>query len=220
MFSQVLGWILILVLIKTLSDKGITSKQLTNHLWAGHSAESAKNNRSTQVQRIRETLALNSGIQISYTDKKWIVELESDVYCDLAAYFHLFEELKQTPNNNINLELLDTLLGIIEKGPLLPNMDDEWLDNFKSKISDELLDKLLPLFEDKSFKEENNWVIRLSRALLIFDPLNETLLEHNIRGLIKIGKNTLANECLEHFEKVYQQCYAQPFNKSITDIIA
>ena len=89
--------------IKTLTEKGITSKQLTNHLWAGHSAESAKNNRSTQVQRIRETLTLNSGIHISYADKKWILELENDVYCDLASYIYLFEELRQKPSEEIDL---------------------------------------------------------------------------------------------------------------------
>lgn len=209
----------ILVLIETLKKQGISSKQLTNHLWAGYSSESAKNNRSTQVQRMRETLALKSGINIAYADKKWVINLENDVYCDITDYFRLTEEFKQTQEGQLNFNLLAQILFIIEKGPLLPNMDDEWLDDFKSNITDEILDNLLPLFSDDEFMQKTDWIIRLSRALLIFDPLNETVLKHHIKTLVKLGKNTQAHEALEHFEKVYRQCYAQDFSKTISDII-
>ncbi|MCY1722568.1 hypothetical protein OU798_19620 [Prolixibacteraceae bacterium Z1-6] len=219
-FSPRRKQIFILVLIETIRNKGITSKQLTNHLWAGHSPESAKNNRSTQIQRIREILDTNSGINIAYTNKKWVMEIKENVYCDLVNYFSELEEFKRSTSLAPNFEHLTNILLIIEKGPLLPNMDDEWLDDFKSKISDELLDTFLPLLSNDSFKSETKWLLRLSQALLIFDPLNETVLAHKIKALVQLGKNTLAHECLEHFEKVYQQCYAQPFGKSISDLMA
>lgn len=207
------------VLIATLKENGISSKQLTNYLWAGYSQESAKNNRSTQVQRIREIIARNSGISIEYGNKKWTVNFEEDVYCDLANYFRFRKALKQSSKDGINYEVLDKILCIIEKGPLLPHMDDEWLDNIKSQLTDELLDTFLPLFTEEAFLQHSKWVLRLAHALLIFDPLNETLLSHKIQSLVKLGKNTQAHECLEHFEKYYQQCYAQPFGKSIANLI-
>uniref|UniRef100_UPI003217AA0E LamG-like jellyroll fold domain-containing protein n=1 Tax=uncultured Draconibacterium sp. TaxID=1573823 RepID=UPI003217AA0E len=218
-FSPKRKQIFILVLTETLRNKGITSKQLANHLWAGHSSESAKNNRSTQIQRIREVLDTSSGINIAYTNKKWVIDLSEDVYCDLAHYFSELEAFKQATSEVPNFEHLANILSIIEKGPLLPNMDDEWLDGFKSKISDDLLDTLLPLLLNDNFKSKTEWLLRLSQALLIFDPLNETVLAHKIKALIKLEKNTQAHECLEHFEKVYQQCYAQPFGKSISDLM-
>ena len=218
-FSPKRKQIFILVLIETLKEKGISSKQLTDKLWAGYSAASAKNNRSTQVQRIREIIKQDSGIGIDYNDKKWLLNFEEDVYCDLAQYFYLIERIKQFPENSFNIELLSEILAIIEKGALLPNMDDEWLDSFKSEISDELLETLLPLYKNEEFLKTTELFLRMSNALLIFDSLNETILSHKINALIKLGKPTQAQEALEHFEKVYQQCYAQPFGKSIADLV-
>lgn len=218
-FSPRRKQIFILVLIETLKKEGISSKQLTNLLWAGHTAESAKNNRSTHVQRIREVLTDNSGINIAYSNKKWIINLEDDVYCDLMEYFYLMDQLRQKDTIANTLKVLGKLLPIIEKGTLLPNMDDEWLDEFKSKLSDDLLNLLMPFFSKEEFNNDSKSVVRLSNALLIFDPLNETVLKYKIEALVKLGKNSQANESLEHFEKVYQQCYAEPFNKSISDLI-
>ncbi len=218
-FSPRRKQIFILVLIKTLKEKGISSKQLTDHLWAGYSAKSAKNNRSTQIQRIRETLALNSGANIAYSDKKWTISFDDDVYCDLADFFRLVKELKNIGTNDLNFGLLDKLIRIIEKGALLPNMDDEWLDGFKSRIADDLLDTLLPLYIVEGFTVHKEWVLRLSRALMIFDPLNETLLAHQINAQVGLGRNTQAHETLEHFGKTYLQCYGEPFNKSISNLL-
>lgn len=218
-FSPKRKQIFILVLIETLRAKGISSKQLTNNLWAGYSSESAKNNRSTQIQRIREILKLNSGITIEYKNKNWAINSDADIYCDLAHYFQLMEHHKVQYKGAYKPELLSELLTIIEKGALLPNMEEEWLDNFKSQISNELLNTLLPLYANRELIDDTELALRLSHALLIFDPLNETLLSHKINLLIKLGKNTQAHEYLEHFEKVYLQCYNQPFGKSISDLL-
>ncbi|MFV0589759.1 MAG: LamG-like jellyroll fold domain-containing protein [Draconibacterium sp.] len=218
-FSTRRKQLFVLVLVATLRENGASSKQLTNHLWAGYPAESAKNNRSTQVQRIREILDQNSGINIEYTNKKWVIQFNDDVYCDLADYFLLIEQFRQAAKSGVQYELLNKILCIIEKGPLLPNMDDVWLDDFKSRISDELLETLLPLYADEDFMQNQDAVLRLSNALLIFDPLNEAILSRKLTALVKLGKNTQAHESLEHFEKYYQQCYAQPFGKSISELI-
>ncbi len=218
-FSTRRKQLFVLVLIATLRENGLSSKQLTNHLWAGYPAESAKNNRGTQVQRIREIIEQNSGINIEYNNRKWVITLDDDVYCDLADYFLLIEQFKQSIKTGIHSGLLNKILLIIEKGALLPHMDDVWLDDFKSKISDELLETLLPLYLDETFMQNHEAVLRLSQALLIFDPLNETILSYKIKALLKLGKNTQAHESLEHFEKYYQQCYAQPFGKTISELL-
>jgi len=209
----------ILVLIETIKNSGVSSKQLTNYIWAGYSPERAKNNRSTQILRIREILAQNSGVSIEFNDKKWNLTLDEDIYCDLADLVNLMEQFKQLPPQKYNAELLSKILTIIEKGLPLPNMEDEWLDNFKSEISEELFDTFLPLYSNKQFAENLELTVRLSHALLIYDPLNETILKHMVKSLVKLGKTSHAQECLDHFNKVFQQCYVQSFQKSITEIM-
>ena len=218
-FSTRRKQLFITVLLATFRKDGISSKQLTDNLWPGYTSESAKNNRSTQIQRLREIFSQNSGVYIDFTNKKWKINFLDDVYCDLVQYFALLDQLKKEEKGNYNNRLLEQLLLVIEKGAVLPQMEEEWLDEFKSKISDELLEYLLPLYQNQDFLANQRLVVRLSDALLIFDPLNESVLKHKVRALLQLGKNTLAHECLEHFSKYYQQCYNQAFETSISELL-
>ncbi|MBI9061247.1 MAG: hypothetical protein JEZ14_04625 [Marinilabiliaceae bacterium] len=218
-FSTRRKQIFILVMIATFRENGISSKLLTNKIWAGYSAESAKNNRSTQIQRLRDIFSQNSGISIEFKDKKWMISFQEDVFCDLKQYFILLNHIRESGWDNLNVMHLEQLLSIIEKGAVLPQMEDEWLDEFKSKISDELLDLLLPLYQSKELISNHRLAVRLSNALLIFDPLNETVLKHKVNKLFLLDKKTLAHECFEHFSKNYQICYNQPFLTTFADVL-
>ena len=218
-FSMRRKQIFILVLISTFRENGISSKQLTNKIWAGYSAESAKNNRSTQIQRLRDILSENSGIGIEFNNKKWIICFQDDVFCDLKQYFLLLNDIKESRADKLNIPQLEQLLSIIEKGAVLPQMDDEWLDEFKSNISDELLDLLVPLYRNRELISNHRLAVRLCDALLIFDPLNEIVLKHKINQLFLLEKKTLAHECFEHFSKNYQQCYNQPFATTFAELL-
>ncbi len=214
LFSTRRKQLFIIVLIDTFRKGGISSKKLTDNLWPGHSIESAKNNKSTQTQRLRDILSQKTGIHIDFKNKKWKINLEDDVYCDIKQYFVLLNQLKNENQLICNTNLLEEFLSIIEKGALLPNMEEEWLDEFKSKVSDELLECLLPLYNNKEYLKNNKLVLRLSDTLLTFDPLNEMALTHKVNTLYRLEKKTLALECLEHFSKYYQKCYNQPFDTS------
>lgn len=218
-FSTRRKQIFILVMIATFRENGISSKLLTNKIWAGYSAESAKNNRSTQIQRLRDIFSQNSGISIDFKDKKWMIAFQEDVFCDLKQYFLLLNHIKESGRDNLNIVQLEQLLSIIEKGAVLPQMEDAWLDEFKSKISDELLDLLVPLYQSNELISNHRLAVRLSNALLIFDPLNETVLKYKVNKLFLLQKKTLAHECFEHFSKNYQQCYNQPFDTTFAEFI-
>lgn len=219
LFSTRRKQIFILVMIATFEENGISSKLLTNKIWPGYSAESAKNNRSTQIQRLRDIFSQNSGISIDFKDKKWIISFQKDVFCDLKQYFILLRHIQKSERGNLNLVQLEQLLSIIEKGAVLPQMEDEWLDEFKSKISDELLDLLVPLYQCKELISNHHLAVRLSNALLIFDPLNETVIRHKVNQLILLGKKTMAHECFENFCKNYRQCYNQAYGSNFTEIL-
>lgn len=217
LFSKRRKQLFIIVLIDTFRKGGISSKKLTDSLWPGYSVESAKNNKSTQTQRLREVLSQNSGICIDFTNKKWKINLESDVSCDIKQYFILLNQL--TNQHSFHSNLLEEFLSIVENGALLPNMEEEWLDEFKSKVSDELLECLLPLYSNTEITKNNKLVLRLSDTLLTFDPLNEIALTNKVNTLYKLEKKTLALECLEHFSKYYQKCYNQPFDTSVLKLL-
>lgn len=207
-----------LVLIASLEKDGISSKELTKSIWAGYSPASAKNNRSTQMQRLREIFEQNTGISIVYEDRKWQIRMDEDIECDLAHYFRLLKEVKQWSRSSYDENILSALLDVIEKGAFLPQMDDEWLDSFKLSITDQLLEYLMPVLQDSSLNDELKY--RLADTLLVFDPLNETLLKYKISILIHLGKKTLAHECYEHYCKNYHHCYDQDFDISFTELIA
>ncbi|QZT38463.1 hypothetical protein K5X82_06090 [Halosquirtibacter xylanolyticus] len=215
-FSTRRKQLFILILLSKYRGGGIVSSQLTDNLWPGYSSDKAKNNRSTQMKRLREILNLDTGVSIEFFNKKWCINLEHDVYLDLDRYFQLQNKIIE--DQYIHLPDIEDLLDILEKGPLLPNLNEIWLDDFKSQFEDKLFDLLMPLYENQDFILDNHRVIRLSNVLLIYDPLNEVAIEHKVRSLISLNKISLARDSITHFYKIYQQYYNQPYDGSLSEL--
>lgn len=217
-FSTRRKQLFIAILLATLQEDGISSKKLTNNLWAGYSSQSAKNNRSTQIQRLRDILSHNSGVSIVFENRKWSIRIQENVDCDLKQYFSLLDHLSHK-ENKCTPQIIKQLLSIIQAGPILPQMEEVWLDEVKSKISDQLLELLLPLYSDPHFMNNSKLMAKLSNILLLFDPLNETVLKHKVNQLFMEGKKSSARECYDHFSKYYLECYNQPFDTPFSQMI-
>ncbi|MDC1105190.1 hypothetical protein OAT16_00695 [Prolixibacteraceae bacterium] len=216
-FSTRRKQLFILILLSKYKEGGISSRHLTDSLWPGYSSEKAKNNRSTQMKRLREILDLNTGVSIDFRDKTWCVNIDDDVSLDLEQYYQLKSKIIE--EQYLHISDVELLLDIVEKGSLLLNLNEIWLDDFKSHFEDKLIDFLIPLFENVEFCEDHNRIIRLSNILFIYDPLNEIALDHKVRSLVHLGKSSLAGDCISHFSKIYQQYYNQPYNSSVSVIL-
>ena len=207
----------LLILIYTVRKGGIETREMTDILWAGYSAESAKNNRSTQMVRLREILAKDTGVTLVYEDKLWKIRFESAASCDLASY-QAFKN--QLPPHTLAEPRLVELLKMVGNGSLLPKLDYEWLDLFKGEISNEILEMLTPCFYSDECLSNQKLMLRLTKAFTTLDPLNEQALNYQLNVYLKEGKHALARHTFESYRKTYFNFYNESFSKNFTEYIS
>lgn len=219
-FSPKRKELFVLVLLNSYRKNGISSKQMSDILWEGHSFESAKNNRSTQMKRIREILSENTGISIDYDNKNWKVEIEDGVRWDFSDYSHYKIELSKHLDSREFVETnVNGLLSVINQGVLLPNMQFEWLDPFKGQLSEEVIEILIPLIENEQLELDNELRLKICNSIFSLDPLNERALKFKIKLLVSDGNHTLAKNAFNQFCHAYSNFYGEPYGQEFLSFL-
>lgn len=93
-----------------------------------------------------------------------------------------------------------------------------WLDPFKSEISNNIIDALLNYIE-KSDDHDSEFLLHLTIYIFQCDPLSEEASKVRWKLLIKQGKHDLANESYSGFAKEYKQLYDETYELSFKQII-
>ncbi|MBD0836283.1 LamG domain-containing protein [Aestuariibaculum suncheonense] len=205
--------LIICLLLFTLKEDGITSKKMGQLLWPSFSNAQVKNNRSTQVKEIRNILEELDGIEVIYSDKKWRVILNNSSKIDL---FHLNERLPHIFTSHkikYDYSSLKEILAILNLGILLPNFDEEWIDSFKSKFDDFILEFLTPCLSDEHIYSDIK--LQVCDVILNIDALHEEAVDFKVKLLMKQGKHMSAQKVSEQFYKLYEQFYGQQYSKDI-----
>ncbi|MEQ6120511.1 LamG-like jellyroll fold domain-containing protein [Reichenbachiella sp. MALMAid0571] len=219
LFSPKRKELFVLVLLYTFRKNGINSKQMSEILWEGHSFESAKNNRSTQMKRIREILADNTGLSIDYDNKNWKIKIDDGIRWDFSDYSYFSSELKNSKDIESIEKNVEGLLSVINQGVLLPNMHYEWLDPIKGQLSEEIVEVLTPLIERNGLNLETELKLKIFNSIFSLDPLNEKALNCKIKLLVSEGKHTLAKNAFDHFCSSYSQFYGEKYDKEFSALI-
>ncbi len=206
----------LLTIFYTARFGGISTKQLTNILWYDQEAKNAKNSRSTQIVRLREILAQDTGIKLHYDDLWWI-DMQEGATCDLFLYQSFKNENTNQPLNN---NQLSALLDIIGEGSLLPKFEYEWLDKFKGEIANEILEMIIPCFHQQACLLQPTLMKRLTKTVITIDPLNEDAFNYQLNAYIKAGKHSLAKHTFEAYQKTYYNFYKETFAKNFSEYVA
>jgi len=109
------------------------------------------------------------------------------------------------------------LLSIIENNPFLKNTHAEWLDPFKSEISNDIIDTLLGYIESSNDSAE--FLLNLTNCIFQCDPVSEEALKVRCRLLIKQGKHSLAKETYSRFVKEYKLLYDDTYELGFKQVI-
>ncbi|MCI3919673.1 response regulator [Paenibacillus sp. TRM 82003] len=104
-------------------DKGINKWRLIDVLWEEASMEKSQQNLYTMIFRLKQTLR-NAGIQLGIKSKGGIYTVDlGDVYCDLAAFGRLMENLVTVERETI--DAYEQAISIYQ-GDLLEGKDYMW----------------------------------------------------------------------------------------------
>ncbi|MBI9064729.1 MAG: hypothetical protein JEZ14_22275 [Marinilabiliaceae bacterium] len=213
-FSPLLRQILSFLILSCEENKnGVSINKITDAFWPGAPKDKAKDNRGTNIKKIRKILNDIEGLNIVYKDKKWSVEKAPDLFVDICEYNRIRVIIEdQLDKGELDSHYIYELFDMLKNGNILQNIGVEWLDNFKSKLSNEVIDLLSRIYASLDKKNASGVSIKLARLMLLFDHLNEEALNILIHELVTAGKHGQAKNEYESFTKIYKELYGHPFH--------
>lgn len=202
------------ILLHSLRDnKGVSSNILYETFWFGKSVESARNNRAVNIVKLKSLLENLESASLSKDTGYWKFNFDpSKIYIDYFEYLQIVRRKTELTREN----MVD-LLSIIENRPFLVNTNAEWLDKFKSDISNEIIDTFLS-FLYKS-EEDPEFLLHLTNCIFLFDSASEEALKFQCRLLIKQGKHSMAKKSYSRFLEEYSQLYNEDYKLSFNQVI-
>lgn len=215
-FTPALKQLLVMLTLYTSKNgKGISSVQLKNLLWPDKTEESARNNRGVSIKKIRTLLAELGNASVINESNHWLLALDENIFCD-------FSFLQQAITGVARLSAKESIpfIEVASKGGLLPDMENEWLDSFKSDYASRMIDAMLILADNIEIKSDPTTLITISEVIFLQDPLNETALKIKCKELFKLGKYTVAKSVYSSFISEYGATLGADYKLTFEEVIS
>ncbi|KEO75654.1 kelch repeat-containing protein [Anditalea andensis] len=212
-FTPTLRQLFLIIYFYSVNNKGITSSKLKELIWPDKSDISAKNNRNVNISKLRLILEKIGNVHIDSENSYWKLSLCETVYSDFEEVLKLKNEIKNNPD--LPSSKVIRLINLFSVGELCPNIQSEWMDNFKVQFSNMAIDTLFDLLKGGSIAQ-NQYSLRIGVAetILIHDVLNEEAIKIKCQALFQMGKKGLALQAHEKFAKEYEKMMGTPYTGS------
>lgn len=212
-FTPLLKELFLLIFLHSYkNDKGISSNKLTEYLWYDKSERSASNNRAVNIAKLRTVMSDIGGMDLTSKTGYWKIVLSDEVRCD-------YLDLLRITDSKVNLthQKVLRLMEISHQGTFLSNVSYAWLDDFKSAVSDCIVDTLVGCAQSSDIQSNAEFIVLLSDCIFNFDPINEEALKYKCKAQFLMGKHSSAEKTYQKFVKEYKLLYGEEYTKSYTD---
>ena len=216
-FSPTLKHLFLFIFLHTIkNEKGISSAKLDEVLWFDKSGDSARNNRNVNISKLRSILDELVGVEVVNNNSLWKIQMDSTIFCDYCEALQLLRKANSSGLSEIEIKQLIALLSF---GELLPAIQTDWMDEFKSRFANETIDGLGSLFNLKEVRNNISLRYHLAECILVYDPLNDEAFAMKCSVLYHLGKKGMAKNLYDSFCKEYKNAlgidYAILFNDTI-----
>ncbi|WP_462317209.1 hypothetical protein [Marinilabilia sp.] len=215
-FTPLLKELFLLIFLYTYkNNKGIPSDKLTQILWPDKSEKSAKNNRAVNIAKLRTVLGDLNAFELTSATGYWKINItDTDKTSDYVDFLNITES-----KINLNKPKVFKLMSIIKKGGFLADVDYYWLDDFKSDVSDKIIESLITISDSYDIKKEADSIVHLADCIFNFDMVNEEALILKCKALYYQGRHSLAKDSYDKFVRHYKELYAEDYNQSFNDLV-
>jgi len=197
-FTPVIRQMFLMILLESITTgKGITSERLVDALWFDMDKTKATNNRNVNISKLRLLLHEVGDIKLQKNGNYWQINIGDDVFCDYTQIIALLNEIKKT--GKANKSSIGQIIDITSAGALLPNIDAEWVDKYKSGYSSLLIEILLKFSVQKDIQEDLRLLVKLADVILLHDNIDEDSIKIKCRSLYKLGQKGLSKQCYDKF---------------------
>jgi two-component SAPR family response regulator len=206
---------LVIVLYSIKLDRGVSSEKLNEILWFDKSEKSARNNRSVNIAKLKSLLEQMGNCHLSKDTGYWKIEID---YSAISVDYHNYLNIVSN-KNKLNKQKVLQLTHITQRGNFLSNIEYEWLDAFKSEVSNEIIDSYLQYANSTQIADDPEFLIKLANDIFYFDPVNEEAMILKCKALVHLGKHSLAKNAFENFNKEYKAIYGEDFERDFHSIL-
>lgn len=215
-FSPLLKELFLLIMLySSKNNKGISSEAITEILWFDKSDKSARNNKAVNIAKVRSILCEIGNCELTKKTGYWkIIPDGQMINCDYVDFLDI-----TSSKTNLTKQKINRLIKITQKGAFLTGANYEWLDEFKSSVSDIIIDTLVQFSLSCDIKKEAEFIIHLADSIFNFDIVNEDAMVLKCKAEYYMGKHSLAKSTYERFIKDYITMYNQQYEHSFLKIL-
>ncbi|SEP32509.1 hypothetical protein [Mucilaginibacter sp. OK283] len=206
---------LVILLYSVKLDRGVSSEKLNEILWFDKSEKSARNNRSVNIAKLKSLLDKMGHCHLSKDTGYWKIEID---YTNILVDYHNYLNIVCN-KTRLNKQRIIQLTHITQRGNFLSNIEYEWLDAFKSEVSNEIIDSYIQFANSVQIADDPEFLIKLANDIFYFDPVNEEAMILKCKALAHIGKHSLAKNTFESFNKEYKVIYGEAFDRDFNSIL-
>lgn len=215
LFTPLLKELFLVILLHSVRREGISSEKLKELLWFDKSSESARNNRAVNIAKLKGILDKLKYCHISKESGYWRANIDyQQIHIDYAEYLKLVSDKRVLSKQDI----VD-LSQISKRGTFLADLEYEWLDSFKSEISNEIVDAYLRYAASVKIADDPEFMIKVANYIFYFDPVNEEAMTIKCKALALLGKHSLAKTTFENFAREYSRIYGEEFQKDMPEVL-
>ncbi len=218
-FTPILKQLFLFILLSSIKNgKKITSEKLDEKFWYQMDKASASNNRSVNVRKLRLLLEKIGNVVLSNKRSYWFIDLQNDIYCDYREIMLLFKQIKDA--KNIPLHTLEKTLEIAKEGILLPNLNVDWIDDYKNEYSSTLIDLLSKATMQPDINADQKLLLKIANVMLLHDNIDEEAITIKCRALFLLGQKGLSKQTFDKFAQDYQNLLNEPPKIRYEDIVS
>jgi two-component SAPR family response regulator len=218
-FTMTLRELFALVLLHSIKfEKGISTTELQEFLWPDKDEVSARNNRNVNIKKLRSLLEEIGDITLENNNSYLHLSMNENIFCDYQTVFRILNHERSPVHPE--RERVDVILKNVKRGSLLPNLQTSWLDNFKSDISNQIIDTLLEFSQTLDAHKDDKLLLEIADAVFNYDSINQEALVIKCSVLNKRGKYSLAKTWYDHFVKEYKNLYSENYPKTFEEVIS
>lgn len=146
----------------------------------GQDRRVCQNSRNVYLSKMRNLLDKIGDMQLSGNQSAWSIEFGEKACCDYQEALNLFQSPKRLREQDIQL------LKVLLHGVILPDMDTEWTEPFKSSFTDSTINLLCEWLESDQWTDDIK--LKMTDLLFQYDPVNEVAMRAKCHILYRQGK--------------------------------
>ncbi len=183
--------------------------------WPEMERRNAFNNRRVNLSKLRSLLLLIGGVDLVSDNGLLRLTWQENSFCD---YLVLASDISALAAKRKDREYLQEILSLMTLGPLLPEMDYDWLEKYRTDFSwrlSELLTREREILEQTDLRTR----VWMADAVLQQDPLDENAVSLKCRTLSALGQKGLSKNVYDTYAASFRSLFDSEPTLRYNDII-